>query len=68
MLISFTPAACTKIPKGQLFSVELSSLMAMFTVNPPDGEAVEILTEDEEASTLLADALQKMDGLIGDFR
>ena len=42
--------------------------MAMFTVNPHDGEAVEILTEDEEASTLLADALQKMDGLIGDFR
>lgn len=42
--------------------------MATFTVNPPDGDAVEILTEDEEASTLLADALQKMDGLIGDFR
>ena len=42
--------------------------MAMFTVNPPDGEAVEMFPEDEEASTLLADALQKMDGLIGDYR
>lgn len=43
--------------------------MATFTLeSPPLGETTAVTSEEEDASALLANALQKMDGLIGDYR
>lgn len=43
--------------------------MATFTLeSPPLGETTAVTSDEEDASALLANALQKMDGLIGDYR
>ena len=47
----------------------LQSHMATFSMeSPPSGEATLVASEEDDASALLANALQKMDGLIGDYR